>query len=100
MAGRWGVILAAALALSAVTGWQGYRLGTERAEARHLAEQAETRRRLAAATAEANRREAARLAAEAARDAMVQDLEEAARADRDADRPALSADSVRRLSAR
>jgi hypothetical protein len=100
MAGRWGVILAAALALSAATGWQGYRLGMDRAEARHAADEADMRRRLAAAAEEAGRREAARLVAERERAALAAELEDLARADPDADRPALPVDSVRRLARR
>lgn len=45
-----------------------------------------------------SRKEAERLALEVERDALALELEDAARADPDASRPALGADSVRRLN--
>lgn len=98
MPGRPLIALAAALVLAALAGWQGYRLGVDRTEARVAAEAEALRQRLARVAEEASRREAARLALEAERDALARDLEDLARADPDAARPALSADSVRRLA--
>jgi hypothetical protein len=78
----------------------GWTKGAQNADARQAA-------LLGAARAEAfdnaerlSRLEADRLELQRERDALAQTLEEAAYADPDADRPALSADSVRRLNAR
>jgi hypothetical protein len=78
----------------------GWRMGAQNAEARHSAALAAAQARAFAAAEVASRKEAERLALEMERDALARDLEAAAYADPDRDRPALGADSVRRLNAR
>jgi len=78
----------------------GYIVGGTHAKNRYEA-RAIAAQRVAYANAERlSRIEAERLALQAERDALSLELEDAARADPDADRPALSADSVRRLNSR
>lgn len=98
MRALWPYAFGGALALSALTGWQGYRWGVDRTEARHAAAQEAMRDRLMRLAEDTSRIEAERLALEVERDALARDLEDAARADPDADRPALGPDSVRRLN--
>lgn len=61
---------------------------------------AEAQRRAIEKTNEANRTEAERLALEQERDRLAEELEDAARQDPDANRPALGIGSVRRLQQR
>lgn len=93
-------LILAALALSALTGWQGYRMGVSAEETRQALLLTDAQRRAIERTNDANRAEAERLALQAERDALALELEDLARADPDASRPALSAGSVRRLNSR
>lgn len=93
-------LILAALALCAVTGTGGYHLGYGAAEDDQALRVAEAQRRMIRAAEDASRAEAERLALQAERDALALELEDAARADPDASRPALSAGSVRRLNQR
>lgn len=89
-----------ALALLAAVGSGGFWAGHRIADGKHAAEllrQEEAQRVL---VEQAHRKEQQRLAAMRERDALARRLEEAAYADPDADRPALSAGSVRRLNSR
>jgi hypothetical protein len=85
--------------LVASFGW-GWRMGAQRADARHAAAMAAAQAKAFEAAEMASRKEAERLALQAERDSLARDLEAAAYADPGRDRPALSADSVRRLNAR
>lgn len=90
----------ALVALVALSGWQGYRMGGAAAEARHEAALAAARAAAFAAAERLSLAEQARLAAVARADALSRELEDDAHADPDAGRPALGRDSVRRLARR
>ena len=90
----------AVLALVALAGVQGYRIGHAASEARHEAALSAARAAAFAAAERLSLAEAARLAAVARADALSREMEDAAHADPDADRPALGLDSVRRLARR
>lgn len=88
------------LAIGAALFAAGDHLGYGRAEDDQALRVAEAQRRAIEKSNEVNRLEAARLALQRERDQLALDLEDAARADPDASRPALGADSVRRLNQR
>jgi len=90
----------AVLAVLAVVFGAGWHYGAASEEAQQAAERARIERRLATVADDASEAEAARLAAERDRDILAEELENAARADPDANRPALGIDSVRRLDRR
>jgi len=91
--------LAAAFAVSnGVSFYRGWHTGTRLAEARHTAELTAAQAAQARAAEAASRAEAERLAAQAEADRLAQELEDEARRDPDAGRPALGVDSVRRLA--
>ena len=97
------LILAAAalwLATAGVSFYRGYHTGATLAEARHAAEVAKAQAATMKAAEAASRAESERLAAQAEADKLAQELEDAARTDPMAGRPALGVDSVRRLSKR
>lgn len=77
-----------------------YSLGREHEAGAHAREALELRDMLDDARRDADRRELARLAAEAERDALAKELEDAALADPGADGVALGVDSVRRIDRR
>lgn len=93
-------LLIGATAAIALAGLQGYRMGYAASEGRHAAALVAAQREAFAAAEAASRKEAERLAMEAERDALARDLEAQAYTDPDRDRPALSADGVRRLNVR
>lgn len=76
---HWLII--AALALAAVAGVQGYRMGASATEARHIAALAEAQADRLAAITKANTAEAKRLAAEQAVRVQNRELEDLARAE-------------------
>lgn len=95
LARKFGAVLAVLAVIGAVYLWidrTAYQRGYAVAEARLAAAQAESRE----ATAKL---ETARLAAQAIRDQLTRQLEDAAREDPVANPAALSADRVRRLNA-
>lgn len=95
------LLLALCVSLAAWTGYVGtraYRAGEAACEARHEAELNRAREAAAKAAEIASRRESDRLAAEAERDALAMELEDAARADPGAGACGLGADSLRRLN--
>lgn len=94
----YGIALAALVAAFVAVGWKAYRAGDTAATARYERALAAAREAAMRAAEEASRREAGRLAAERQRDELQRDLEDAARNDVNAARPALSIDSVRRLN--
>lgn len=89
---------AAALALLAAVWFQGHHAGRAACEARHTAALAAAQTATIRAAEEASRREAARLEAEAARDRLARELEDAAHADPVRVPDCLSPDRVRRLN--
>lgn len=88
------------LATAGVSFYRGYHTGATLAEARHTAEVLAAQEATMKAAEAASRAEAERLAAQAEADKLAQELEDAARQDPMASRPALGVDSVRRLSKR
>ncbi len=95
-----GWAVAAVMALTGGAYTLGRIQGAAAANARYVAAQARLQAQVIRAAELASRREAARLAAEAARRKLEQELEDAARQDPNAGRIALGADSVRRLNRR
>ncbi|PZQ99938.1 MAG: hypothetical protein DI533_04730 [Cereibacter sphaeroides] len=91
------VALCAALVAAFAFGW---RQGAQNEEARQAALLEAARGKAFENAERLSRVEADRLAAQKERDALSRELEEAAYADPDADRPALSADSVQRINRR
>ncbi len=83
---------------ASLIGVKAYRAGKGACEARHEAELNRAREAAAKAAEIASRRESDRLAAEAERDALAMELEDAARADPGAGACGLGADSLRRLN--
>ena len=97
------VILGAALILVAayaVVDTRAYHRGQADCEGRHAAALARAQADAIRAADMASRKEADRLAAEDEALRLARELEDAAHADPDADRPCLSADSVRRIDLR
>jgi hypothetical protein len=93
-------LILAAVALWIATGLQGYRLGYRASETEHALDLADAQASAFEAAERASIKEAERLALEAERDALAQELMSQAYADPDRDRPALSVGSVRRLNSR
>jgi hypothetical protein len=93
-------LLAALCALLVASFGFGWRMGAQSVEARHTAALAAAQSRAFAAAEVASKKEADRLALEMERDALARDLEAEAYADPGRDRPALGADSVRRINRR
>lgn len=98
----WAILFTAALFLvsNAVSAYRGYHTGVMLTKARHTAELAKAQAEAMKAAEAASRAETERLAAQAEADRLAQELEDAARHDPDAARPALGVDSVRRLARR
>lgn len=93
--------IAALFAVSnGVSLYRGYHTGVTLTEARHAAEMQAAQSAAMKAAEAASRAEGERLAAQAEADRLAQELEDAARHDPDAGRPALGVDSVRRLARR
>jgi len=88
------------LATAGVSFYQGYHTGATLTEARHAAEVQAAQEATMKAAEAASRAESERLAAQAEADKLAQELEDAARTDPMAGRPALGVDSGRRLSKR
>mgnify|MGYP001160573883 CR=1 FL=1 len=79
-------------------GVRSYNTGYAKSEAEHAAALEKARAEQARAAEAASRKEEERLALEREIDVLQRELEDAARSDPGADRPALGADSVSRLN--
>jgi hypothetical protein len=95
-----GSILAVIMAMTGGTYGLGRLHGSQASDARYRAEQARLQAVLFETAERLSLIEAERLAAEAEVQELGRKLEDAARDDPEANRPALSADSVRRLNRR
>jgi hypothetical protein len=93
------LLLALGVALVAAFGL-GWRRGAQITQGRWEAALVAAHRKAFENAERLSRAEAERLALQAERDTLARTLEEAAYADPDADRPALGADSVRRINRR
>ncbi|WP_284325850.1 hypothetical protein [Cypionkella aquatica] len=91
-------LIIAALALAAVAGVQGYRMGVSACEARHVAALAEAQAETLVAITKANAAEAKRLAAEQAVRVQNRELEDLARAEPVQSPACLPASRVLRLN--
>lgn len=94
------VLVAVLTSVAGVLAQRFYAAGYRAAEARQAAVVARAQARLAQAAEALGRMEALRLAAEAERDAIADELEDAARLDAAGGNVALGIDSVRRLNRR
>ena len=97
---RLGFALAIAASLTGVVYVFGYRTGRNQTQGQYERRIASERERLARTAEIASRTVAARLVLEADRNRLAMKLEDAARTDPDAGRPALGVDSVHRLARR
>lgn len=98
----WLILAATALfaVSNAVSFYRGWHTGATLAAARYAASLAAAQAEIARAAEAASRAETERLAAQAVADRLARELEDEARRDPDAGRPALGVDSVRRLARR
>jgi hypothetical protein len=94
----WPIL--AAVLLIGLAGFQGYRMGSRAADARHERALLQAQNEMIQAAEQASRKEAERLAMQSERDALARDLEDQANAEPDDGSCGLPAGRVQRLNLR